>query len=188
MQIHLFDCKSMHSLRSGLGNNKLSLCMLVLSQLRKTYWSASVIHRLFERAQIMLRKHKSGASSLAEKLVDSDDPLAYSNNQFLDTENLQQRHHQQRPHHHQEQQQDNREHFMQHVPRANLSLNEHNISFWPNDTPFFNNVDQLLSPSFSISDSHIRSFWTDYDSGLLDIFESLVSGPHNGSHNSLRNI
>jgi hypothetical protein len=56
MQVHLFECKSSVPLRRGLGKNKLDLCMLILPQLRNTYWSACVIYRLFERAQSMLDK------------------------------------------------------------------------------------------------------------------------------------
>lgn len=58
MQIHLFDYKSSDPLVSGLAANRLQLCMLVLSKLRETYWSAGVMHRLFERAQRILKNSK----------------------------------------------------------------------------------------------------------------------------------
>ncbi|KIW35301.1 uncharacterized protein PV07_02004 [Cladophialophora immunda] len=60
MQIHLFDYKSAEPLVSGLAGNRLQLCMLVLSKLRETYWSAGVMHRLFERAQRILQETKLG--------------------------------------------------------------------------------------------------------------------------------
>jgi hypothetical protein len=80
MQIHLFDCKSSVPIRRGLGKNKLNLCMLVLAQLRNTYWSASVIYRLFERAQVMLDKAKSTPTSISEADAGIITPqtLAYS--------------------------------------------------------------------------------------------------------------
>jgi hypothetical protein len=59
MQIHLFDCKSTDSLASGLAQNRLQLCMLVLIKLRETYWSAGVMYRLFERAQRILQESKA---------------------------------------------------------------------------------------------------------------------------------
>ncbi|CAK7234605.1 hypothetical protein SBRCBS47491_009007 [Sporothrix bragantina] len=56
MQIHLYDsCKAANPLLRSLGKNKLGLCLLVLSHIRNTYWSASVIHRLFSRAQQILQ-------------------------------------------------------------------------------------------------------------------------------------
>ncbi|CAK7199904.1 hypothetical protein SEUCBS139899_002591 [Sporothrix eucalyptigena] len=66
MQIHLYDfCKATNPLLRSLGKNKLGLCLLVLSHVRNTYWSASVIHRLFTRAQQILQD-ASGKGS-AEK-------------------------------------------------------------------------------------------------------------------------
>ena len=50
MQIHLADCHSSSPTRRILGKHKLDLCMLVLSLVRDTYWSAGVMHDLFARA------------------------------------------------------------------------------------------------------------------------------------------
>ena len=54
MQIHLLDCKSPSSLFRQLGNLKLQLCMMILSELRDTYWGADFAYRMFERAQAKL--------------------------------------------------------------------------------------------------------------------------------------
>ena len=54
MQIHLLDCKSPNSLFRQLGNLKLQLCMMILSELRDTYWGADFSYRMFERAQAKL--------------------------------------------------------------------------------------------------------------------------------------
>lgn len=55
MQIHLSDCnRSSNSLHRDLARNKLQLCMLFLANVRDTYWSADVMHRLFDRAQKIL--------------------------------------------------------------------------------------------------------------------------------------
>ncbi|CAK7236100.1 hypothetical protein SCUCBS95973_009492 [Sporothrix curviconia] len=63
MQIHLYDsCKAANPLLRSLGKNKLGLCLLVLSHIRNTYWSASVIHRLFSRAQQILQDASGGES------------------------------------------------------------------------------------------------------------------------------
>lgn len=57
MQIHLSDCRSPVRARQALGRNKLDLCLAVLQSLQDTYWSASVTHRLFERAADILSGH-----------------------------------------------------------------------------------------------------------------------------------
>ncbi|OAA43538.1 C6 transcription factor [Beauveria brongniartii RCEF 3172] len=50
-QIHLADCKSESTLTRRHGRSKLQLCVSVFAELRPTYWSADVMHRLFKRAQ-----------------------------------------------------------------------------------------------------------------------------------------
>lgn len=62
MQIHLFDCKAESTLLRNHGKNKLDLCLLVLSEMRNTYWSASVIYRLFSKAQKILEESSSRSS------------------------------------------------------------------------------------------------------------------------------
>ncbi len=55
MQIHLLDCKSPVSLIRRLGNHRLQLCMIVLSELQDTYWGANFAARMFRLAQSKLR-------------------------------------------------------------------------------------------------------------------------------------
>ncbi|KAF9885366.1 hypothetical protein FE257_012983 [Aspergillus nanangensis] len=52
MQIHLYDCRSPNPLVRRFAGQKLELCMLVMSQLRHTYWGADFMFRLFQRAQV----------------------------------------------------------------------------------------------------------------------------------------
>lgn len=54
MQIHLLDCKSPSSLFRQLGDLKLRLCMMILSELRDTYWGADFAYKMFQRAQAKL--------------------------------------------------------------------------------------------------------------------------------------
>jgi hypothetical protein len=54
MQIHLLDCKSSVSLTRRLGNHKLQLCMIVLSELQDTYWGAIFTLKMFRHAQSKL--------------------------------------------------------------------------------------------------------------------------------------
>ena len=54
MQIHLLDCKSSNALSRQLGNLKFQLCMVILSELRETYWGADFAYRMFECAQAKL--------------------------------------------------------------------------------------------------------------------------------------
>jgi hypothetical protein len=54
MQIHLLDCKSPIPLFRQLGNLKFQLCMLILPELRDTYWGADFAYRMFQRARAKL--------------------------------------------------------------------------------------------------------------------------------------
>lgn len=54
MQIHLLDCKSPITSVRRLGHHKLDLCMMVLSELRETYWGADFTYRMFDRARTKL--------------------------------------------------------------------------------------------------------------------------------------
>ena len=183
MQIHLFDCKSTVPLRRGLGSNKLNLCMLVLSQLRDTYWSASVIYRLFERAQVMLDKSNSGDSTQAEKPnVSSHRIGAHSNSQNVDTE-YQQQHGQNQP-----QQQEDTDDPIQQMPDSSLLMSEQSASLWFNDSPCFSNVDQLLSPGFSISESAFQSFFTGYDNGMVGSYDQIVPVSSGGPSDLLYDV
>ncbi|KFZ15702.1 hypothetical protein V502_05445 [Pseudogymnoascus sp. VKM F-4520 (FW-2644)] len=58
MQIHLLESTSATPLLRSFGTHKLRLCMMVLSELRATYWGADSVYRLFERAEAKLIKHQ----------------------------------------------------------------------------------------------------------------------------------
>ncbi|KAL1893316.1 hypothetical protein Sste5346_006493 [Sporothrix stenoceras] len=75
MQIHLFDSgKGATPLLRSLGKNKLGLCLLVLSHIRRTYWSASVIHRLFARAQQILQGAPASTMKTQSQSMTADEP------------------------------------------------------------------------------------------------------------------
>ena len=176
MQIHLFDCKSTVPLRRGLGSNKLNLCMLVLSQLRDTYWSASVTYRLFERAQAVLDKSNSRVSIQAEQpTVGSQATRPQPNGQVVDIEHNQQYHN-----HQNQQQQENAENSLGIIHEPNLSMNGQTAPFWLNDSPSFSNLDQLLSPGFSIPDDVFQSFFTSYDSGIAGVYGQAIPVSNDG--------
>jgi hypothetical protein len=174
MQIHLFECKSTVPLRRGLGKNKLNLCMLVLTQLRSTYWSASVIYRLFERAQIMLDKVKTGTEPGAgtENWSISQATEPQTTREVLGIE-----HHHQFPHHQDTQQEHENPASGQAIPRSNLQFDDCNApsAFWLNDSgsPCFSNVDHLLSPGFYVPGSVFQPFYQSFDdgSGMLDAYD-----------------
>ena len=169
MQIFLFDCKSTEPLRRGLGTNKLNLCMLVLSQLRNTYWSASVTYRLFSRAQALLDKSKSSAFATAEKPTPSPQRItSQSSNQDLQTEQLQHDQDQQHSQLPQQQAHPLQQEYanMRLMPDANILANEPTIPSWMNDPQYFSNVDQLLSPGFTIPENTFNSFFAGYDNSM----------------------
>jgi hypothetical protein len=161
MQIHLFDCKSSVPLRRGLGKNKLNLCMLVLTQLRNTYWSASVIYRLFERAQSMLDKAKDTTESHTRISPQRTEAGITNQDPGIDYP-------QQSRHHQDIQQELDFGSSTQVIPRSNLQVHEHNVpnAFWLNDSgfPCFSNVDHLLSPGFFVSENVFQHF-AGYDNG-----------------------
>jgi hypothetical protein len=164
MQIHLLDCKSSVPLRRGLGGNKLNLCMLVLSQLSDTYWSASVIYRLFARAQAIIDKSNTSASTEAEKpTISADHMESHSNGRDIETETQRQHQHEDQQ---SQQQQDVIEDSIRPLSDSNATMNEHGPPFWMNEPLSFNNVDQLLSPGFSVSDNVFLSLFAGYDNGI----------------------
>ena len=165
MQIHLFDSKSTIALRRGLASNKLNLCMLVLSKLRETYWSASVIYRLFERAQLILTNSKANTRNNTEKsranphrtgpLSDSQDVADYE-------------------YHQQQQYQGDVEESMLPTPEAAFLMNQQAALPWLNDSPCFSNVDQLLSPGFSLSETVFQSLFTGYNDSPIGVYDQVV--------------
>jgi hypothetical protein len=93
--------------------------MLVLSQLRNTYWSASVIYRLFERATVMLDKVKSNPDvpTQAEKGLNSQRGGTRSISKDINTELQEQLHRRQY-----QQQQDGTEDSIRPVPEFDLLM------------------------------------------------------------------
>lgn len=194
MQIHLFDCKSTNPLRRGLGKNKLNLCMLVLSQLRETYWSASVIYRLFERAQAMLEKSKSSSSvpAQARQATSTSHSGEVPFNSSSNGVNNQHQHRQQHQQHHQ-----NTDDSESAMPQANLLMDGQMMqmvqgSFWLNESgsPCFSNVDQLLSPGFYIPENTFQTFMTGYDNsdGMGDSYDQILPTPNGGHLDLLYNV
>lgn len=156
MQIHLFDLKSANPLVKGLASTRLRLCMLVLLELRDTYWSAGVMYRLFERAQQILETPTTGAVENAEKSI----PKSTNANHLL-------------PDRSQESSGGRRQHLpQQDTPLANSaeSLVPMANNFAPTarwgGQPMFNGIDQLLSPGFALSEDAFETLFMGYDDGV----------------------
>lgn len=68
MQIHLLNSTSGKPLVASLGQNSLQLCMLVTDELRRTYFGAELVHRLFSQAkeQIKGRRTQRDAAGLTQ--------------------------------------------------------------------------------------------------------------------------
>jgi hypothetical protein len=173
MQIHLFDCKSNIPIRRGLGSNKLNLCMLVLSQLRDTYWSASVVYRLFERAQKLLAENErrnSAQSAISPSVSNQIQPQSRGQDtevQHHQSQDLQQQQQQQ-------QQQMGHQGSVGLMPETIPAANEQTAPLWMNDCVAFGNVDQLLDPSFVISDDAFQSFFGGYGNGMDGVFDQTI--------------
>ena len=175
MQIHLFDCKSTNPLICGLGSNKLQLCMLVLSNLRETYWSAGVMYRLFEKAQMILGNSKPELPRAARGTASGNRTTSQNRNQNYVNLPLDQRHG------HQES-----DISMILTPEPNLPLNEQPAPLWFNTSPRFSNVDQLLSPGFSLSENVFQDLFPDYDGGM--VYNPIVPVSNGISEDMLYNI
>ena len=159
MQIHLFDCKSSDPLICGLGNNKLHLCMLVLSNLRETYWSAGVMYRLFEKAQEILNRPNPNTLDTSKKTTSGStlaQPQIAVGQNFING-NLQRSLHQRH--------QDGEVSVLL-ESEPNLPLDEDTAPLWFNTSPYFSSVDQLLSPGFSLSENVFQDFFPGYGSGI----------------------
>ncbi|KAL7895565.1 hypothetical protein HDV63DRAFT_381750 [Trichoderma sp. SZMC 28014] len=167
MQIHLYDCKSTNSLIRGLAENKLQLHMLVLSNLRGTYWSADVIYQLFERAQTILRK---GSSQTSQRGKDSDHQLSrvVTSESINDPSFVQvQQELQLQP------QPDGISMLM--TPDTSMMMGHQqpaNQCF--SESPQFSDVDQLLSPGFYLSEDVLSDFVLSYENSA--VYGPLVVG------------
>ncbi|KAH8705838.1 fungal-specific transcription factor domain-containing protein [Talaromyces proteolyticus] len=144
MQIHLFDCKLGNRLQANLGHNKLQLCMLILDSLRETYWSAGVMFRLFGRAQNILNSRRD-SSSIRTKLPSNSDSSFANRNEFTPNTS------------------------MSVFPVLNqghsdsVVIGEELLSNSNGDvSPYFSSIDQLLSPGFSLSESHADAYFIGY--------------------------
>jgi hypothetical protein len=155
MQIHLFDLKSANPLVKGLASTRLRLCMLVLLELRDTYWSAGVMYRLFERAQRILETPKTGATESAEKSIPKS---TYSDHLLPDRS--------------QESPEGRRQHLpQQNAPFANVAEPLIPIANtcastgrWGGQS-MFNGIDQLLDPGFALSEDAFETMFMGYDDG-----------------------
>lgn len=154
-------------LRRGLGSNKLSLCMLVLSRLRETYWSAGVISRLFERAQALLGSTNAGVSKNTENSTSSSyrDGFHTCNPPVAGNEYREQRH---------QQEEEEPRDLMRPLSEPTLLMSEQPGPPWFNDPPCFSTVDQLLSPGFSISENAFQSLFTGYDNGTGGVYDQII--------------
>ena len=154
--------------------------MLVLSQLRETYWSASVTYRLFERAQVMLDKSKYNPRASAQvqnPCINSYRSMGnHSGSENINRENQQQHSHLHDQQSHQRQHEAT-EDAMGATFESYMLANEQAVpgSFWINDSgsPCFSNVDQLLSPDFYISENVFHSLFTSYDNGIVGAYSDI---------------
>jgi hypothetical protein len=70
MQTHLIEFKSDDSLRSQVGLNKLTFCMMVLNDIKQTYSSATFIHSIFLEAIEQL--HARHGTTVASSSIDDN--------------------------------------------------------------------------------------------------------------------
>ncbi|KAJ5214910.1 hypothetical protein N7468_010589 [Penicillium chermesinum] len=160
MQIHLFDCKAGNALQANLGQNKLQLCMLILDNLRDTYWSAGVMFRLFDRAQKILLSQGNDSGPLASRNLDSPSmatpapppaPVGQDHVNTSPTDRVIPQF----------------DHFPSHgAPPISLGGGMLHPNTMPG--PDFNAVEQILSPGFYLSDVDTQSLLMNYSAHPAD--------------------
>lgn len=98
----------------------------------------------------------------------------------------------QQQHRLQGQQEDTEESLRQAMLGSNLMMDEHVMlgSFWLNDSgsPCFSNVDQLLSPGFSVPEHVFQSYSMGYDGGIEGTYDQLLSSSNGGPVDLLYNV
>ncbi|RFU81421.1 c6 transcription factor [Trichoderma arundinaceum] len=176
MQIHLYDCKSTNALTRGLAENKLRLHMLVLSNLRGTYWSADVMYRLFERAQAILSKSNS---QMPKPSKNPDDRLSRviisGNSHSRDFSHIQQQSQPQpQPQSQSQQPQPNGTPMLLTPEPTMMMTGQPPANPWFNASPQFSDVDQLLSPGFYLSEEVYPDFFLGYENAV--VYDPLVLG------------
>lgn len=121
--------------------------MLVLSELRETYWGADFMYRLFEHAQLKLSDARPDSSSTVKTSLCN--PRPKSNDQSL-RESLQE--------------------DSQQAPTMSFSSEptlQPSEGLWPAmDASYFSAVEQLLSPGFSLSGDVYQYLLTNGENGL----------------------
>jgi len=67
---------------------------------------------------------------------------------------------------------------MESMTKSNLMMDEQTMpgTYWFNDSgsPCFSNVDQLLSPGFSVPENIFQSFFTGYDNNLGGGYDQMI--------------
>ena len=173
MQVHLFDYKSTEPLISGLAGNRLQLCMLVLSKLRDTYWSAGVMHRLFERAQCILQESKRSNPGTASGLVQGSGQVGThpGNQQTSDAQNQPQK--------------DNNVHILDCMSEVLPLMSSANDMppFW-DDPLSFDTVDELLGPSFGLPEDAFEGLFPNLYGNSAQVLNP-VTQLHNGLSQSI---
>ncbi|KAH7012816.1 putative Zn(II)2Cys6 transcription factor [Ilyonectria destructans] len=74
MQVHLLNSTSGKPLIATMGRHSLDMCMLVADELRKTYFGAELVYRIFSLAKIQINNRKSRQPST------NDSPAAGNTN------------------------------------------------------------------------------------------------------------
>lgn len=111
------------------------------------------MYRLFERARDILNHRNENISKTAKRPT-SEPNRTTSNHSREDITGI-------NP---QQPQEDQGEAPMLLTPEASLPMGEQPEPLWFNESPNFSNVDQLLSPGFSLSENVLfQGFFMDYD-------------------------
>lgn len=164
MQIHLYDLRSAGPLLSGLAKNRLQLCMLVLSELRETYWSAGVMHRLFGRAQNIVEQHNAQSRGNAAESITlaSNDAISHGAHEYGINE--------------QRNTVQSDKVAMLPTPQSEMPSNILTQQVpWDNLT-YPSSIDELFNPAFSLSEDSFESIFMSMNGNATEFYDSLDFG------------
>lgn len=99
MQIHLLNSTSTKPLIASLGQRNLDMCMQVADEIRKTFFGAALVRRLFLQAQAQIQSRKArqepreaarqpGSSNAGTQTPDTPQSIPSGNQGFTDTDTI----------------------------------------------------------------------------------------------------
>jgi hypothetical protein len=76
LQIHLLDYRSQKNMVQRMGCQHLELCMIVVEELKKTFFGAEILHRIFTKARRQIHDRRGAVTSAASANQGNNTPTS----------------------------------------------------------------------------------------------------------------